>query len=144
MSEAGRFAERIVLRSRRTPTPGTNSRFTPGKQHHETLISDRSQLALFFLSRWLSGLILFLSFLFGPVLLIHPSLGNSDRQRPHSSNHANPLRHGNRAARVQNIEVVRALQAQIVSTEQRKALLLFRDRMTCFFFQLRSYFFYLL
>src|SRR5258706_4665765 len=45
------------------------------------------------------------------LLLIHASLRYSHRQRPHTRDHAHALGYGNRAASVQNIEQVRALQA---------------------------------
>ena len=46
-----------------------------------------------------------------------PSLRDSNRQRPHTRNHSNPLGHRNRSARIQNVEQVRALQAQLISRQ---------------------------
>ena len=58
------------------------------------------------------------------LLLVHPRLRHSHRQRPDARDHANALRHADRSARVENVEQVRALQAQIEGRQHGKALAL--------------------
>src|SRR5258706_6229954 len=93
----------------------------------ELLASHWRQLFLSCWKRWFRGLFLLGTFFFAAVLLIHPRPRNSHSQSAYSSNHADALSHGNRAARIENVEVVRALEAQIVGTEKREAGLLARD-----------------
>ncbi len=55
-------------------------------------------------------------------LLLQVRLRNSHRQRPNSRNHSHPLGHRNSSARIQHIEKMRTLQAQVVRSQQRKPL----------------------
>src|SRR5580692_5814186 len=54
------------------------------------------------------------------LLLIHPSFRDSHRQSPNARDHAYALGYRNRAACVENVEHVRALQTKIVCTEKGK------------------------
>ena len=55
------------------------------------------------------------------LLLIDVRLGHSDCQRPNAGDHAHALGHADRAARVQNVEQVRALQAEVEGAKDREA-----------------------
>src|SRR2546426_12706363 len=57
-----------------------------------------------------------------PYTTLFRSLGDSHRQRSHSRNHTHALGDRDRSASVQNVEQVRALQAEIISGKQRKTL----------------------
>ncbi len=54
-------------------------------------------------------------------LLIDVRLGHADRQRADAGDHAHALGHADRAARVQNVEQVRALQAEVERAENRES-----------------------
>ena len=56
------------------------------------------------------------------LLLLHIRLRNPNGERTHSRNHSHTLGHRNRAASIQNVEQVRALQAKIVGGKDRKTL----------------------
>ena len=62
-------------------------------------------------------------FLAPRLLLIHPRLRDAYRQRTHPRDHAHSLGHRNRAAGIQNIEQMRAFQAEIVGGQEGKPLL---------------------
>ena len=55
------------------------------------------------------------------LLLIDVRLSHADRQRPNAGDHADTLGHADRTARIQNVEQVRALQAEIEGTQDREA-----------------------
>src|SRR5260221_14093426 len=78
--------------------------------------SHRSELAAFFLS---SGFYLDIALHLFPcrVLLIHPGLGDPHGQRSHTRNHADTLGHRNSTPRIENVEVMRAFQAQLVGPQ---------------------------
>ena len=56
-------------------------------------------------------------------LLVHVRLGNSHRQRAHSRNYADALGNGDRPARVENVEKMRALETQVIGAQQWEAFL---------------------
>ena len=62
------------------------------------------------------------------LLLIHPGFRNPYRQSPHSSDHSDALGDRNRSSRVENIEQMRALQAEVVGCQQRETRLFARRR----------------
>src|SRR6266852_8046731 len=63
-------------------------------------------------------IILLTFFLSSPTLLVNPCVGDANRQCSHPRNHTHALSHRNRAPGIENVEIVRTFQAQIVSTQQ--------------------------
>ena len=57
------------------------------------------------------------------ALLIDPGFGYADGQLAHAADDADSFGHADRAARVERIEEIAALQHVIVGGEQRKAAL---------------------
>ena len=68
-----------------------------------------------------------LTLFFCPVLLIHPGFGDPHSQCPNARDYSDAFGHRDCAPGIENIEVVRALQAQIVGTQQRETRLFADD-----------------
>ncbi len=55
------------------------------------------------------------------MLLLHPGLGHADRQVAYALDHADAFSHANRAARIEDVEQVRALERLVVRRKQWEA-----------------------